>query len=215
MSDHLVRNNEVNVMGRVVEDLKFSHKVYGEGFYTFKIEVDRLSDSVDILPITISERLLPDIGNILGETVDILGQFRSYNQYDEGRNRLILTIFVLELKVIKSIEGERSKNSIVLDGYVCKDPVYRTTPFGREITDLLIAVNRSYHKSDYIPCISWGRNARYAQHLEVGNNIKVWGRIQSREYQKKFENGEVETRIAYEMSISKMELIDENSSDLL
>ena len=211
MTDHIVENNEVNVVGKVIGDMQFSHKVYGEGFYTFNIEVPRLSDSMDQLPVTISERLLPGIGEITGKTVEILGQFRSYNQYDEGRNRLILTIFVIELKVVSDLDIDKSKNHIHLNGYVCKDPVYRTTPFGREITDLLVAVNRSYHKSDYIPCITWGRNARYAQHLKTGDNISIWGRIQSRTYQKRLENGEVLTRVAYEMSISKMELADENN----
>ncbi len=210
MTDHLVENNEVNVVGKVVGDMRFSHKVYGEGFYTLDIEVPRLSDSVDKLPVTISERLLPEVGELHGETVEIVGQFRSYNQYDEGRNRLILTIFVLELKIVEDPEFNRSKNIISLNGFVCKNPIYRTTPFGREITDLLVAVNRSYHKSDYIPCISWGRNARYAQHLKTGDNIMLWGRIQSRTYQKRLENGETMTRVAYEMSVSKMELVDEN-----
>lgn len=209
MTEHLIQNNEVTVVGKVIGDMRFSHKVYGEGFYTFDIEVPRLSDSVDKLPVTISERLLPEVGELLGETVEILGQFRSYNQYDEGRNRLILTIFVLELKIVEEQETNRSKNNIFLNGFVCKNPVYRTTPFGREITDLLIAVNRSYHKSDYIPCISWGRNARYAQHLKTGDNIMLWGRIQSRTYQKKMESGEVITRVAYEMSVSKMSLVEE------
>lgn len=213
MTDHLVQNNEVTVVGKVIGDMSFSHKVYGEGFYTFDIEVPRLSDSVDKLPVTISERLLPEVGELLGETVEILGQFRSYNQYDDGRNRLILTIFVLELKIVEEAEISRSKNNIFLNGFVCKNPVYRTTPFGREITDLLVAVNRSYHKSDYIPCISWGRNARYAQHLKTGDNIMLWGRIQSRTYQKKMENGETIARVAYEMSVSKMELVDEVLED--
>ena len=213
MADHLVQNNEVNVVGKVIGEMKFSHKVYGEGFYTFDIEVPRLSDSADKLPVTISERLLPEVGDILGETVEILGQFRSYNQYDDGRNRLILTIFALELTILEDIDINKSKNNIYLNGFVCKDPIYRTTPFGREITDLLIAVNRSYHKSDYIPCISWGRNARYAQHLKTGDNIMLWGRIQSRTYQKKLENGEILTRVAYEMSVSKMELADEKPEE--
>lgn len=210
MTDYLVENNEVTVVGKVISDLVFSHKVYGEGFYTFEIEVPRLSDSVDKLPVTISERLLPEVGELLGATVEILGQFRSYNQYEEGRNRLILTIFVLELNIVEDPVLNRSKNNVFLNGFVCKNPVYRTTPFGREITDLLVAVNRSYHKSDYIPCISWGRNARYAQHLKTGDNIRLWGRIQSRTYQKKMENGETITRVAYEMSVSKMELVDED-----
>lgn len=211
MTEHVLQNNEVSVVGKVVGEMRFSHKVYGEGFYSFDIEVPRLSDSMDRLPITISERLLPSVGDIIGKTVDILGQFRSYNQYDSGRNRLILTIFVLEIKIVDDSEIDKSKNSIHLNGYVCKEPVYRTTPFGREITDLLIAVNRSYHKSDYIPCITWGRNARYAQHLKTGDHIRVWGRIQSRTYQKKLETGEIITRMAYEMSISKMEIEDENN----
>ena len=213
MTDHVVQNNEVSVVGKVIGEMQFSHKVYGEGFYTFEIEVPRLSDSMDILPVTISERLLPGIEEITNKTVEILGQFRSYNQYDEGRNRLILTIFVLELNVLTEADEAKSKNHIHLNGYVCKDPVYRTTPFGREITDLLVAVNRSYHKSDYIPCITWGRNARYAQHLKTGDNVSIWGRIQSRSYQKRRENGEVLTRVAYEMSISKMELADENNRE--
>lgn len=214
MTDHLVENNEVTVVGKVISDLVFSHKVYGEGFYTFEIEVPRLSDSVDKLPVTISERLLPEVGDLLGATVEILGQFRSYNQYEEGRNRLILTIFVLELNIVEDPILNRSKNNVFLNGFVCKNPVYRTTPFGREITDLLVAVNRSYHKSDYIPCISWGRNARYAQHLKTGDNIRLWGRIQSRTYQKKMENGETITRVAYEMSVSKMELVDEDLEEI-
>ncbi len=211
MTEHVRENNEVNVIGKVVGKMRFSHKVYGEGFYAFDVDVPRLSDSTDTLPVTISERLLPSIGDIENKTVEIVGQFRSYNQYDEGRNRLILTIFVLELKVLDDDELHKSRNYIQLNGYVCKEPVYRTTPFGREITDLLLAVNRSYHKSDYIPCITWGRNARYAQHLEVGDNIIIWGRIQSRTYQKKMENGEVLERVAYEMSVSKMEIADENN----
>ena len=204
MVEHMLENNEVILVGKVVSDMKFSHKVYGEGFYTFELEVPRLSDSVDILPVTISERSLPANSNIKGKILEVLGQFRSYNQYEEGKNRLILTVFILEVKEVSSQELARNKNQIYLNGYVCKEPVYRTTPFEREITDLLLAVNRSYHKSDYIPCITWGRNARFAQNLRVGEQIQVWGRIQSRTYQKQIETGEVQTKIAYEISINKM-----------
>ena len=212
MVDHMLENNEVILIGKVVSDIKFSHKVYGEGFYTFELEVPRLSSSADILPVTISERILPSIGNIQGKVLEVLGQFRSYNQYEEGKNRLILTVFILEVKEVSEQELAKNKNYIFLNGYVCKEPIYRTTPFGREITDLLLAVNRSYHKSDYIPCITWGRNARFAQNLVIGDHIQVWGRIQSRIYQKKLETGEVTTKIAYEISISKMETVDENGN---
>lgn len=213
MVEHILQNNEVLIIGKVVSEMRYSHKVYGEGFYMFDLEVPRLSDSSDIITVTISERLLPTLGNIQGKTLDIVGQFRSYNQYEEGKNRLILTIFALELKEVPEQEMQKNKNYIYLNGFVCKDPVYRTTPFGREITDLLIAVNRSYHKSDYIPCITWGRNARYAENLKTGDHIEVWGRIQSREYQKKSESGEISTKIAYEVSISKMEIGEENNKN--
>lgn len=213
MTDHIIENNEVLVTGKVVSQLEFSHKVYGEGFYTFKLDVPRLSDSSDILPVTVSERLLASLGQIEGKVLDVVGQFRSYNQYEEGRNRLVLTIFALEIKEVTEGELQKNKNNIFLDGFVCKAPVYRTTPFGREITDLLLAVNRSYHKSDYIPCITWGRNARYAQNLTTGVHIQVWGRIQSRTYQKKSETGEAETKVAYEISISKMEVIEEAKTE--
>ncbi len=214
MVEHILENNEVVLIGKVVSDIKFSHKVYGEGFYTFEIEVPRLSSSADILPVTISERILPSIGNIQGKVLEVLGQFRSYNQYEEGKNRLILTVFILEAKEVGEQELAKNKNYVYLNGYVCKEAIYRTTPFGREITDILMAVNRSYHKSDYIPCITWGRNARFAQNLAVGEHIQVWGRIQSRTYQKKLETGEIATKVAYEVSISKMEAIDSSGEQL-
>lgn len=209
MVEHILENNEVVLIGKVVSDVKFSHKVYGEGFYTFNLEVPRLSDSADILPVTISERILPSIGNVQGKILEVVGQFRSYNQYEEGKNRLILTVFILEVKEVGQQELAKNKNAIYLNGYICKGPVYRTTPFGREITDLLLAVNRSYHKSDYIPCITWGRNARFAQNLSIGDHIQVWGRIQSRVYQKKMETGDVVTKTAYEISIGKMDIVEE------
>ena len=211
MIEHILENNEVLIVGKAISELTYSHKVYGEGFYSFNLEVPRLSDSSDVLPVTVSERLLPTLGNIEGKVLDITGQFRSYNQYEEGKNRLILTIFALEIKEVPEEEMKKNKNTSYLSGFVCKDPIYRTTPFGREITDLLLAVNRSYHKSDYIPCITWGRNARYAQNLKTGAHIEIWGRIQSRSYQKKLETGEAISKVAYEVSISKMEILDETT----
>ena len=199
------KNNKVYVMGEIVSDATFSHEVYGEGFYEFFVKVMRLSGQADILPITISERLIQDGMLSKGKTLCALGQFRSYNKLENGRSRLMLTVFVRELL---DALPEKSPNSILLSGYICKPPVYRTTPFNREIADVLIAVNRAYNKSDYIPCIAWGRNARFVKNLAVGDRLAVSGRIQSREYQKKLSETEVKTMTAYEVSVSKLAVFD-------
>jgi single-stranded DNA-binding protein len=215
MVDKIIDTNMVKVVGKVASDKSFSHEMYGEGFYSFDLEVPRLSDSVDILPITISERLLVNMNLSLGQYVVVEGQLRSYNRYVESNNRLVLTIFardIYELDEDELLEVLRKPNEIYLDGYICKKPIYRTTPFGREITDLLIAVNRPYNKSDYIPCIAWGRNARFCENLLVGDHIRLWGRIQSREYQKKFHSGEIETKIAFEVSVSKLEFVENDNN---
>ena len=199
------KNNKVYVMGEIVSDATFSHEVYGEGFYEFFVKVMRLSGQADILPVTISERLIQDGMLSKGKTLCALGQFRSYNKLENGRSRLMLTVFVREL--LDELP-EKSPNSILLSGYICKPPVYRTTPFNREIADVLIAVNRAYNKSDYIPCIAWGRNARFVKNLAVGDRLAVSGRIQSREYQKKLSETEVKTMTAYEVSVSKLAVFD-------
>lgn len=204
-ADNISSNNEVELTGIADSELKFSHEVYGEGFYSFMVKVMRLSDISDLINVTISERLLQNISLSKGDAVSITGQFRSYNNYSESGNRLILTVFARDIEVNPDESKFKNPNYIFLNGFLCKKPVYRTTPFGREITDILIAVNRAYNKSDYIPCIAWGRNARFAGSLEVGENIKIWGRIQSREYQKKLSETEIITKTAYEISISKME----------
>lgn len=201
--DNLMLNNKIYLEGKVVSELEYSHEMYGEGFYTFALEVQRLSDSVDLLNVTISERLLAGFDISIGKEVIVEGQLRSYNKFIEGSNKLILTVFARNIE--PCIEKSKNPNEIFLDGYICKEPVYRTTPFGREIADVLLAVNRAYNKSDYIPTIAWGRNSRFCKTLEVGDNIKVWGRLQSREYQKKISETEVIKKIAYEVSISKME----------
>ena len=200
-------NNIAVVTGKVVSDPEFSHEVYGEGFYGFELEVSRLSHVSDFLPVTISERLIDRSKLVRDSVAMVSGQVRSYNNYDEGtrRNRLILTLFARDIEILPDY-GIENPNDIFLNGYICKPPVYRTTPFGREITDLLVAVNRSYNKSDYIPCIAWGRNAKFAGRLVVGDNIRIWGRMQSRGYQKKYESGDVEEKVAYEISISKLEI---------
>ena len=211
MSEILSDNNVVEVMGKIVSQVTFSHEVYGEGFYSFTIEAARLSDNADLLPVTISERLIDKELLTMGTVVDIKGQLRSYNNYNNKKNKLVLTIFVRQIEIIQE-QVEINPNQIFLNGYICKPPIYRVTPFGREIADILVAVNRAYNKSDYIPCIAWGRNAKFAGNLKVGENIKLWGRIQSRKYQKK--NGEdVEEKIAYEVSISKLDITENKQKD--
>lgn len=211
MAEKVIESNNVTVYGTVTSKPEFSHEMYGEGFYTVYMEVQRLSDISDTLPITISERLVQGLNIDVGSTLSVEGQLRSYNKYHEGNNKLILTIFARNLKPID--QEVKNPNQIYLDGYICKKPIYRTTPFGREITDMLLAVNRPYNKSDYIPCIAWGRNARYSENLKVGDRIRIWGRIQSRNYQKKLSEDEVITRTAYEVSISKMEVSGEDMEE--
>ena len=205
MADKLFENNQVTMIGEIVSEFEFSHEVYGEGFYLVDISVSRLSDSVDYIPLMVSERLVDVTQSYIGETISVSGQFRSYNRHEEKKNRLILSVFVRELEFVDEIEDDIKSNQIYLDGYICKEPIYRKTPLGREIADLLVAVNRSYGKSDYIPCICWGRNARYASSFEVGSHVEVYGRIQSREYIKKLSETETEKRTAYEVSVSKLE----------
>ncbi len=205
MADNVISNNIVSIFGIVKENPTLSHEMYGEKFYNIDLIVPRLSDVSDVLPVTVSERLILGINVEKDSKIVVEGQLRSYNKYVDGSNKLILTIFARNVTI--SEENIKNPNQIFLDGYICKRPIYRTTPFGREITDMLIAVNRPYNKSDYIPSIAWGRNARYSEKLKIGDRIRVWGRIQSREYQKKISEEEVITRIAYEISISKMEIV--------
>lgn len=217
MVGNIIENNMVTISGKVVSSIEFSHEVYGEGFYYFMLDVPRLSESCDKIPVTISERLASKDKLEIGTVIEVEGQFRSYNSYNNEGNRLLLTVFARDITFLEDEKKIKNPNQIYLNGFICKRPIYRTTPFGREITDLLLAVNRPYNKSDYIPCIAWGRNARFSESLSVGDNIKVWGRIQSRTYQKKLETGEVLTKVAYEVSISKMENAndsrDESDSD--
>jgi len=209
MTDKVFDNNQVSIAGEVMTDFVFSHDVFGEGFYVLEVSVSRLSNSYDIIPIMVSERLIDVKADLKGKYVEVNGQFRSYNRHEDNKNRLVLSVFAREIKVCEEdMDGVRP-NYIFLDGYVCKQPIYRKTPLGREIADILLAVNRPYGKSDYIPCICWGRNARFAENFAVGGHIQVWGRIQSREYQKKISETEYEKRIAYEVSVSKLEYLEE------
>ena len=203
-----MENNRVTVIGTIVSDFTFSHAVFGEGFYLVDLSVNRLSEQADVIPLMVSERLMDVTRDYRGCTIEADGQFRSYNRHEEKRNRLVLSVFAREVKFVGEDEETVPVNQIFLDGYICKPPVYRKTPLGREIADLLMAVNRPYGKSDYIPCICWGRNARYASAFEVGGHVLIWGRIQSREYMKRISENETEKRIAYEVSVSKLEYVE-------
>ena len=208
MTDKVIENNQVTMMGEIASGFTFSHEIFGEGFYMVDLKVRRLSDSSDIIPLMISERLINVKENFEGSNVCVIGQFRSYNRHEEKKNRLVLSVFVREIEFIEEAGEGTKTNQIFLDGYICKAPVYRKTPLGREIADLLVAVNRPYGKSDYIPCICWGRNARFAADFTVGGHIQIWGRIQSREYVKKISEEEMEKRVAYEVSVSKLEYLE-------
>lgn len=199
--ENYMENNNVIIGGKIVEGIEFSHEIYDEKFYKFSILTKRLSEHEDVLPVIISERII-DLDEIqVGKIVKIVGQFRSYNMQTETRNKLVLSVFVKEIEFAE--EDVLTLNDANFVGYICKAPIYRKTPLGREIADVLIAVNRTYKKSDYIPCILWGRNAKFCENIEVGTLVKVNGRIQSRAYEKKLENGEVIKKVAYEVSVSK------------
>ncbi|MCI5621859.1 MAG: single-stranded DNA-binding protein [Lachnospiraceae bacterium] len=209
MTDKIFENNQVSIVGEIVTEFRYSHEVYGEGFYMVDVSVNRLSNFADYIPLMVSERLIDTSKSYIGQRIHVSGQFRSYNRHEEVKNRLVLSVFVRELEFIEGDDPEELKsNEIFLDGYICKTPIYRKTPLGREIADLLIAVNRSYGKSDYIPCICWGRNARFSSGFEVGTHVQIVGRIQSREYVKKISEEEVEKRIAYEVSVSKIDYME-------
>ena len=208
MIEKILKNNQAVIAGEIISDFEFNHEVFGEGFYFVKLKVSRLSHSSDIIPLLVSERLIDVKQSHIGQFLEARGQFRSHNKQESDKNRVVLFLFAKEIEMIDSAEN-RNPNEIFLDGYICKEPVYRTTPLGREIADVLSAVNRAYGKSDYIPCMCWGRNARYAGNLTVGSRIQLRGRIQSREYQKRIGEGKVVDKIAYEVSASQMEYIEE------
>ncbi len=217
MSTNYSENNYIILVGKITSEKVFSHEVYGESFYIFNLEIPRLSGTADCIPVTISERLITNFDLRIGKEVAIEGQFRSYNTYENQRSRLVLTVFAKDIKEYKEEENEEGKekvsNEVVLTGYVCKKPIYRKTPFGREISDLLLAVNRAYNKSDYIPCIAWGRNARFCENMEIGTEVRITGRVQSRMYEKKHEDGTIEPRVAYEVSVGSLELVNKNDDE--
>ena len=200
-----MNNNKVFLSGRVESEPEFSHETFGEGFYEVKLSVPRLSEHTDIIPVTVSEKLLAKDNFKVGNNVAIKGQFRSYNKIVDEKSRLMLTVFVRELI---EIDETMNPNIIEIEGFICKPPIYRTTPFKREICDVLVAVNRAYNTSDYLPCIAWGRNARFIKDATVGTKVSIVGRIQSREYQKKLSEEEIETKTAYEISVNKIQVAE-------
>ena len=212
-------NNHLILVGKVTSEKRFSHEIYGEKFYIFDMEVPRLSNTSDIIPVTASERIINDELLQIGNKLLIKGQFRSYNSYENERNKLILTVFAKDILTENSLseeeleESKKTSNEVVLIGYICKKPIYRQTPFGREIADILLAVNRAYNKSDYIPSIAWGRNARFCQNLPTGTEVKIIGRVQSRNYEKKHEDGTVENKVAYEVSIASLEIVNKTENE--
>ena len=199
-------NNVIEIGGRVASTPEFSHEIYDEKFYKFEIETKRLSDMSDILPVIVSERLIELDSLKVGEIVHVTGQIRSYNKQVGTKSKLVLSVFAKE---IEKSEDEQilTLNDINFNGFLCKEPIYRKTPLGHEIADILVAVNRSYKKSDYIPCILWGRNAKFCQKLAVGTNVKITGRIQSRKYEKVQEDGTIKEMVAYELSVSKFSVV--------
>lgn len=205
----IIKNNQVSIYGQVITGFKFSHEIFGEGFYIVEVMVKRLSNTFDRIPLMISERLIDVAQDYVGEYIMATGQFRSYNRNEEQKKRLVLSVFVREISFMEEKPDDSKANNILLDGYVCKEPIYRKTPMGREIADLLLAVNRPYGKSDYIPCICWGRNARYISNFGIGEHVQISGRIQSREYKKKISDTEMELRTAYEVSVSKLEVMED------
>ncbi len=209
MSEKVLENNRVSVIGTIVSGFTFSHAVFGEGFYLVDLSVNRLSEQADVIPLMVSERLIDVTADYVGRTLEAIGQFRSYNRHEGSKNRLVLSVFVREINFMEEFTDYTKTNQIFLDGYICKEPIYRKTPLGREIADLLVAVNRPYGKSDYIPCIAWGRNARYASGFAVGTRLLIWRRVQSREYTKKLNDAECEKRVAYEVSVSKLECAEQ------
>ena len=212
-------NNHLVLVGKVTSEKRFSHETYGEKFYIFDMEVPRLSDTTDVIPVTASERIINDELLTIGNKVIIKGQFRSYNSYENEKSKLVLTVFAKDVLTEEQLsedeleDTKRTSNEVTLVGYICKPPIYRQTPFGREIADILLAVNRAYNKSDYIPSIAWGRNARFCQNLPTGTEVKIVGRVQSRNYEKKYEDGTIEARVAYEVSIASMQVVNQEDNN--
>ena len=215
--DRIINKNQAELCGVISKAAEFSHESYGEKFYRIIVSVPRKSGYEDEIPVLVSDHLCKP--NLLreGQCLSIKGQFRSFDKHDEDKNRLILSVFALVIDLLGEIKllGEdiSYKNKIELTGFICKEPTYRATPYEREISDVLLAVNRSYGKSDFIPCICWERNALFASDLAVGTQVELTGRIQSRKFEKRISDDEYEERIAYEVSVSTICVIGGEEDD--
>lgn len=190
-------NNRMLTAGYLAGTPQRSHEVMNEPFYSAVLNVKRLSGAMDSIPITIPGKLIVEGQSLEDKLLLVQGQVRSYNKIVEGSGRLMVTLFA---QSIVPTQDNETLNRVELTGALCKPPVYRSTPFGREICDMMLAVNRAFGKSDYIPCIAWGRNAQFASRFRVGDKVHLTGRLQSREYQKLLESGEYITRNAFEVS---------------
>ena len=203
-----MKNNKATFSGEIISEFEYSHEVLGEKFYTSVLSVRRKSGVSDNIPFMVSERLV-DVAELwTGQIVMLSGQIRSHNNRNGDKHKLVLFVFVREISLLYEHEKYDS-NNVVIDGYICKEPIYRRTPLGREITDVIFAVNRVYAKTDYVPSVFWGRSAKFIGCLDVGTRIKAAGRLQSREYIKKHDDGTEETKTAYEFSVSTFEVIEE------
>ena len=196
--------NRAELVGSIDSAPVFSHSAYGENFYELPLSVCRRSGAADLLRVILSDRLTMDTPISEGMTIHISGQIRTYNETDaSGICRLNIVVFARAIEALD--ESCRHENGISLTGFVCKPPIRRTSPLGREICDLMLAANRMYGKSDYIPCIAWGRSAVFASGFPVGTHLSAVGRLQSREYKKRNAEGDVSVRTAYEVSVIRLE----------
>lgn len=211
----MIDNNKVYMIGKVAEKPVFSHEVYSEGFYIFYIEIPRKSGNSDRLPVVVSERLININRLDVDRTVVINGQIRSYNQHiDNKHSHLILSVFARDIDILEDVEiNSDVNNTVEIVGHICKEPVYRVTPKGREIADLMIGVGRTYGKSDYIPTVVWGRGAKFAGNLKIGDKIFAKGRFQSRKYNKCLDDGSIEERVAYELSVYEIDREESENED--
>ena len=187
--------NQAAIRGSLLELPQFSHENHGNRFYRFVLEVPRLSGAVDHLPVIAREEVLNQMDLSGGERIEVRGQVRSFNNHSPTGQRLLIFVFASSVQTSR----EEPCNEILLTGAICKAPVYRWTPLGREICDVMLAVPRSYRRSDYLPCILWGRTAQALSQCATGDTIRLTGRLQSRLYRKATEEG-VELRTAYEIS---------------
>lgn len=194
--------NHIRLCGTMDTPPVFSHENHGRRFYGFFLSVERLSGTLDRLRVLVDLELLNEADCAWGERVAVTGQVRSFNQITETGRHLVISVYAESLE----LTDEAPDDQVTLTGTLCRDPVYRRTPLGREICDGMLAVNRTYRRTDYLPCIFWGRTARQIAGLTTGARITLTGRLQSREYTKVLPDGETETRTAYEISAVTAEL---------